>query len=451
MQQEIDGQIQHKNFRVIPRDTLPKGTKVLPGVWILKRKRKIATGEIYKWKARLNLDGSRQQKGVHFDQTYAPVASWAVVRLILILVLSWGWKARQLDYVMAFTQAPTERPMFMEIPKGYTISKGDPKDYVLEILANTYGARQAPRVWYQYLKSKLMKAKWKQSKWFPIIFYKTGVLYVLYVDDSIIIGATDKVLDDEIKLLQRQQLQLTVEGNLEDFLGVNITKINDSTFHLHQAHQINNLIKDLHLKENTKTKDVPCKIAEVLKRDSEGEDHDATFHYRSVIGKLSHVKRCTRLDLAYIVHQCARFNATPKLIHTKAIKWIGRYLMGTKDKGYVINPNLSKGLQLYVDSDWAGNWSSIEAHDRDTARSRFGFIIMFAGVPIFWASRLQTLIALSSTEAEYIGLSEALREVIPLIELIKELQEAGFNIPRSTTKVLCKVFEDNVGAIKMAK
>ena len=76
---------------------------------------------------------------------------------------------------------------------------------------------------------------------------------------------------------------------------------------------------------------------------------------------------------------------------------------------------------------------------------------MFAGVPIFWASRLQTLIALSSTVAEYIRLSEALREVIPLIELIKELQEAGFNIPRSKTKVLCKVFEDNVGAIEMAK
>ena len=76
--------------------------------------------------------------------------------------------------------------------------------------------------------------------------------------------------------------------------------------------------------------------------------------------------------------------------------------------------------------------------------------MMFAGVPIFWASRLQTLIALSSTEAEYIGLSEALREVIPIIELIKELQATGFDIPMSNTKVLCKGFEDNAGAIEMA-
>ena len=173
MQSEIDGKINNKNFRVIPRKSLPENTKVLPGVWVLRRKRKILTGKVYKYKARLNLDGSKQEKGIHFDQTYAPVASWAVVRLILILALVWGWKARQLDYVMAFTQAPTERPMYMEVPKGYTITNGNPKDFVLEILANTYGARQAPRVWYKYLIGKLKKAKWKQSRWFPTIFLKT--------------------------------------------------------------------------------------------------------------------------------------------------------------------------------------------------------------------------------------------------------------------------------------
>ena len=180
-----------------------------------------------------------------------------MVRLILILVLAWGWKARQMDYVMAFTQAPTERPMFMEIPKGYTLSYGDPKDYVLEILANTYGARQAPRVWYKYLRSRLKKAKWKQSKWFPIIFDEAGVIYVLYVDDSIIIGATDEKLDAEIALLRKLRLQLTVEGSLEDFLGVNITKIKHNVFHLHQAHQISNILKDLHLQDNTNIKTIP--------------------------------------------------------------------------------------------------------------------------------------------------------------------------------------------------
>ena len=90
MQEEIEGQMKHKNFRLRLKKELPPDTQVLPGVWVLKRKRKILTGEIYKWKARLNLDGSRQIKGVHYDQTYAPVASWSVIRLFLVLKLLLG-------------------------------------------------------------------------------------------------------------------------------------------------------------------------------------------------------------------------------------------------------------------------------------------------------------------------------------------------------------------------
>ena len=108
---------------------------------------------------------------------------------------------------------------------------------------------------------------------------------------------------------------------MEDFLGVNISKVNNQVFHLHQAHQIDSILKDLHLQEDsTKTKDVPCKVSEILRKDPEGEIHDESFQYRSVIGKMSHLERCTRLDLAYIVHQCARFSSAPKLIHTKAVK-----------------------------------------------------------------------------------------------------------------------------------
>ena len=90
MQKEIDGQINNKNFRIRKRTNVPPKTQVLPGVWILKRKRKITTQDIYKWKARLNLDGSRQVKGIHYDKTYTPVAAWSTVRLILILILAWG-------------------------------------------------------------------------------------------------------------------------------------------------------------------------------------------------------------------------------------------------------------------------------------------------------------------------------------------------------------------------
>ena len=454
MQQEIDGQIQHKNFRLRKRADIDTSTPILPGVWVLKRKRKILTGEIYKWKARLNLDGSRQIKGVHYDRTYAPVASWSIIRLLLVLVLSWNWKARQIDYILAFTQAPTERPMFMSVPKGYTVSEGDPNDYVLEILANTYGAKQAPKQWYDYLRAKLKEAGWERSDYVPTVFYnvKRNLLYVLYVDDSILFGPTDEAIQQGFEELQRIRLEVTMEGNLSDFLGAHIEELPDGSFHLHQSHQIKKVINDLGLAgPQTTRKNTPCKISEVLKRDKEGPDHDDSFHYRSVTGKLSHVDRCTRLDIACVVHQCARFSSAQKLIHTKALKWLGRYLKATQDFGFVIKPDFTRGLELLVDSDWAGNWDPLEPElDPDTARSRFGFIILFAGVVIGHGSRLLHLIALSSTEAEYMGLSEAVREVLPLIDFLNELRQRGFKLPDTPHKAKCKIFEDNSGAIEIA-
>jgi len=104
-----------------------------------------------------------------------------------------------------------------------------------------------------------------------------------------------------------------------------------------------------------------------------------------------------------------------------------------------------------VDADFAGNWNKEEAAlDADTARSRSGYVITFAGCPILWASKLQTHIALSTTEAEYMALSAALRDVIPLMELAKEMQQRGFLITSTVPRIHCKVFEDNSGAIEIA-
>ena len=127
-------------------------------------------------------------------------------------------------------------------------------------------------------------------------------------------------------------------------------------------------------------------------------------------------------------------------------------MFGTKDKGTILRPSKEKqDLEVYVDADFAGNWDAKEAaHDRDTARSRHGYLIMYAGCPILWKSQLQTEIALSSTESEYTGLSYALRDAIPIMQLIKEMKAHGFPIKNVTPKVHCKVFEDNSGAIEIA-
>ena len=114
-------------------------------------------------------------------------------------------------------------------------------------------------------------------------------------------------------------------------------------------------MKDLNLHNDaTKTKSTLCP-AEILKRDSDRSEHNDSFHYQSVIDKLSHINKYTRLNINYIVHQCARFSSAPKLLHNKALKWLGRYFKKTQDFGFVITPDFSRGLELIIDSDWTGN------------------------------------------------------------------------------------------------
>jgi hypothetical protein len=108
------------------------------------------------------------------------------------------------------------------------------------------------------------------------------------------------------------------------------------------------------------------------------------------------------------------------------------------------------GLECYVDADFAGAWTPETAHDANKVISRTGFVIMYANCPIHWASRLQTEIALSTAEAEYIALSSALREVIPLMTLMQELHLV-FPVHFKKPNFHCKVHEDNQSCIKMAQ
>ena len=170
-----------------------------------------------------------------------------------------------------------------------------------------------------------------------------------------------------------------------------------------------------------------------------------------LIGKLNFLKKSTRPDIAYAVHQCARFQIDPKESHAKAVKRIGRYLLDTRDQGYIIRPD-DLMLECYADADFSGNWRrDIAEQDTSTAQSRTGFVILFAGCPLIWGSRLQTEIALSTTEAEYIALSTALRETIPLINLLQELKDMKFIDEAKAPIIHCKAFEDNSGALELAK
>ena len=202
--------------------------------------------------------------------------------------------------------------------------------------------------------------------------------------------------------------------------------------------------------ESVKTHDTPASHTNLLDRNPDASPRQQKWHYRGVVGCLSYLQAMIRPDITMAEQQCARFCNEPNQDHEQAVKRICRYLLKTRERGLTLRPNRSKGLECYVDADWAGSWQERSSHDVMSAHSRTGFIIMFAGCPITWSSKMQTLVALSTTEAEYIALSSALREVIAIKNLLDELRERGFNLHLPTPKVVCKVFEDNKSCIEIA-
>ena len=121
---------------------------------------------------------------------------------------------------------------------------------------------------------------------------------------------------------------------------------------------------------------------------------------------LTYLARNTCPDIKYVVHQCARFQCDPRQPHVNAIKRIGRYLIGTKDKGIIFKPtNDLISFECCADVDLAGNYTTENSEDTNYVKSRTGCVIIYSGCPITWFSRLQTEIALSTTEVEYIFVS----------------------------------------------
>ena len=160
MQDECTAHYKEGTYKLVKKADMPSGVPLLSSVWQMKRKRKPSTGEISKYKARLNVNGKEQVQGVHYEETYAPVVGWATIRFFMTLAIINNWHTRQLDFVLAFPQADIERELYMKLPAGFSIeglnlTEEEKKEHVLRLDKNLYGQKQAGRVWYQHLRRNL--------------------------------------------------------------------------------------------------------------------------------------------------------------------------------------------------------------------------------------------------------------------------------------------------------
>lgn len=453
MQKELQDHADRGHWIVIPANQMPRNAKPINMVWSMKRKRD-PTGEIIKWKARLCAHGGMQVYGDTYWDTYSPVVSWSTVRLVMILAIILGWEMRSIDFILAYPQADvSSKNIYMRPPKGTKNKKNSP--VMLKLIKNLYGLKDAGLTWFEHIKKGLLERGWKPSDIDPCLFTKGTVILVLYVDDAYLTGPNKSDIDSAITSL-KQDFSLTDEGDLKDYLGVRIIRHDDGTAELVQPRMIDRCLNIVGFptRNDTGTQikmhDTPAETRPILHKDEHGEPRKEHWNYRAAVGALSYLTAMSRPEIAYQVHQCARFCNDPKLSHEKAIKRICRYLKSTEDKGLIFKPDLTKGFECHVDADWAGNWNKDYATDPSCSYSRTGYLITYAGCPIIWASKMQPLIALSTTEAEIIALSTALREVISMMELLKELQSRNIQIPFTQPKIRCRTFEDNSACIELA-
>jgi Reverse transcriptase (RNA-dependent DNA polymerase). len=387
MQEELERMDDNEIYEEVLRSSVPKAQKILRAVWSHRRKT-TPIGIIYRHRSRLCVDGSCQQHGIDYHDTYSPVVSWTTVRLLLILSKLLNLSSHKVDYVQAFPQAPLEgEDVYMELPAGYTVKSAN-KNVVLKLKKNLYGLKQAAYNWHELLKSGLLKLGFKQSQVEPCLFMKQDIVCLLYVDDTLFFSTDDKLIDKHISALQSLQFELTDEGDIDTFLGVKLTNNPDGSITMTQPAMTDQVLKALGLTNDSKSHKTPA-TSPLLHAHPDGAERTENWNYKSVIGMLIYLAKNTRPDIEYAVHQCARFQLNPKKAHENAVKRIGRYLLGTRDKGITFTPKLEEinSVECFIDADFAGNYTKEEtSHDPDSVKSRTGCIIRFAGCPITWFS-----------------------------------------------------------------
>ena len=154
------------------------------------------------------------------------------------------------------------------------------------------------------------------------LYYRKSIVFLVYIDDCIVFGPDDAAINEVVANLRKSTQNFTIDdqGEVGDFLGIQIQKLDDGSIVLTQPQLIDSIIQDLHLQSCSNPKTTPAITSKVLHKDADGMDMTQEFHYRIVIGKLNLLEKSTSPDISVSVHQCARFTEHPKRCHAEAVQ-----------------------------------------------------------------------------------------------------------------------------------
>ncbi|GJW94488.1 putative ribonuclease H-like domain-containing protein [Tanacetum coccineum] len=409
---------------------LPYGKKAIGTKWVYRNK-KDERGVVVRNKARLVAQGHRQEEGIDYDEVFAPVARLEAIRIFLAFASYMGFIVYQMDVKSAFLYGKIDEEVYVSQPPGFLDSKYPEKVY--KVVKALYGLHQAPRAWYATLSTFLLKNGYRRGTIDKTLFLKKDkhdiILVQVYVDD-IIFGSTKKSWCDEFEALMKSRFQMSSMGELTFFLGLQVKQKPDGIF-ISQDKYVAEILKKFDF-ASVKTASTPIETQKPLVKDEEASDVDVHL-YRSMIGSLMYVT-ASRPDIMFAVCACSRFQVTPKTSHLSAVKRIFRYLKGKPKLGLWYPRESSFDLESYSDSDYAG-----ANLDR---KSTTGGCQFLGRRLITWQCKKQTIVATSTTEAEYVAAASCCGQVL---WIQNQMLDYGFNFMNT------KIYIDNESTICIVK
>eukprot|EP00794_Sanderia_malayensis_P016556 gene16556-biopygen13988 len=420
---------------------LPKGKNLVGNKWVFKVKRN-ADNTVNRFKARLVAQGFSQKEGSDYNEVFAPVARYNSIRTILSLVNALSLDLHQMDVKTAFLNGKLQEEIYMAQPEG-CIDESNP-DLVCKLKKSLYGLKQAAYCWNVEIDTFLKKSGYKQSAADSCIYTKVQprkdgkssfIILALYVDDILISSNDPQMLEAEKKSLSRR-FEMQDLGDAKYCLGMLIQRDRDNKkLYISQKSYLESILKRFEMFES-KPVATPMEVGKVFKKLSEDEEQFDIKQYQAAIGSLNYAMIATRPDICSAVGILSQFMSKPSKEHWQGVKRILRYIKGTLDYGLIFDANNTElMLSGYADADWAS--------DAQLRKSTSGYIFQLAGSTISWRSQKQSVVALSTTEAEYVSLSSASQEAIWLRRLLKDLL---IDVSKPTT-----IHEDNQGAICLTK
>ncbi|GJV80166.1 retrovirus-related pol polyprotein from transposon TNT 1-94 [Tanacetum coccineum] len=368
--------------------------------WIYKVKLD-ELGGILKNKARLVARGYRQEEGIDFEESFAPVARLEAIRIFLAFAAHMNMVIYQMDVKTAFLNGNLREEVYVSQPDGFV--DPDKPNYVYKLKKALYGLKQAPRAWYDMLSSFLLSNDFSKGSVDPTLFIrregKELLLVQIYVDDIIFAASTPELCDLFAKIMC-SKFKMSMMGKISFFLGLQISQNPRGIFINQSKYALESLKKYGY--ESCDPVDTPMVEKSKLDEDKEGKAVDPS-HYRGMIGTLLYLT-ASRPDLQFAICMCARYQARPTEKHLNAVKRIFRYLKGTVHRGLWYPKDSSFALTAFADADHAGC--------QDTRRSTSGSIQLLGDRLVSWSSKRQKSAAISSTEAEYIALSGCCAQVL---------------------------------------